>query len=221
MENSGLFSLDSFFSQLTSMYNHHLTEWEALLWQTEVFNVYPEKQIVMALKCHMERSESSRFMPRYGDIKKLLAQDSCSILDLIRLVQKHGSYSAPDVNGLDPILAKTIEGLGGWVQVCKELPSAEDPISMKNYEEKFKKAVERANKKITIENEPVAPLISRVDLALLERAQKEKALSLGYAEQAEHKQLLNLDKSSQIVAIKRQLNKTASCVSSEASGPLK
>ena len=109
----------------------------------------------------MEKSCRRHFMPKYGDIKELLAEDEVSFTEFVGLVQRYGSYNPPPQDLVAPALAKSIEILGGWIQVCHDLPSREDHIGIAKYEAKFMKAAETAIKKIALKGESITPLIGR------------------------------------------------------------
>lgn len=150
-------------SAMARMYNYDLSDFESMLWMGEVFDVYPDKDIILALKHYMENGDQSRFMPKYGDIKKLLETQDDTIQQLNLLVTRYGSYSTPPPEEISPLLLATIEQLGGWVKVCAEMPDSANGMQFSQYLKRAESACNIARKRVAIYSEEPKSLTSRSD----------------------------------------------------------
>lgn len=202
-KDSEIKSIDDFMAEVASMYNHHMTDTEALFWQSEIFLVYSEKEILAAFKYYMENHESRRFMPRYADIKEILqGQDSDNIFNLARLVHKYGSYRAPQAGECSDAMLKAIELLGGWQRVCREMPDTlHGGYELSQYEKKFTQALEIGKKRVNFHNEKAKQIQGRAQ-NLLEKESKDRSLLKNDLKTIEQKGKLTAE---QVVKMTKQM----------------
>lgn len=148
-------------ASMARMYNHDLTSFESMLWAGEIFSVYNDKDIILALKHYMENGTQSRFMPRYGDIKQLLAVEDDTLGEIRLLVSRYGSYNPPSPSETTPLLLATIEQLGGWSTVCAEMPDSSESMLFTQYAKRAEKACQAAKKRVAIYKQTPNALLGR------------------------------------------------------------
>lgn len=140
-----------FLLDMCSMYNYTLSELETLMWSSRILTQFSDREIINALIAHMEGPRGS-FFPKYGEIRTVLGGSS-NQLDLERLVRCSSPYEAPAVN--DPVLRHAIFLLGGWVEVCQQMPDPiERPIDYKQYMNRAETALLQAKNHVQIHGDP-------------------------------------------------------------------
>lgn len=161
MSNSYPKNAHEMLAAMARMYNYDLTSFESMLWVGEIFDIYNDKDVIFALKYHMENGTRSRFMPKYGEIKQLLEVHDDTLQEIRLLVSRYGSYSPPPVNETTPLVLATIEQLGGWVKVCAEMPDASDSASFSQYIKRAESACQAARKHVGVYKKAPKGLIGR------------------------------------------------------------
>lgn len=136
-------------AEMARLYRYDLSEFEATLWVTQVFNRYPSEAVMRALLAHMgSGGRDSAFMPKFGDILARLAPplDVSSIVDAVK---RFGPYKVPAIT--DPTLRLAIEKMGGWVRVCSEMPdSSTRSIDFDRYMKRLDAALAQARNAIEV-----------------------------------------------------------------------
>lgn len=137
-------------AEMARMYNYNLSDFEAMMWAAQVFDVYPPDVVMRALIAHMESgTQDANFMPRYGAIKAKL-EPVRGFKELEQAVRLTGPYSTPKIK--DPILLAAIEQLGGWVRVCTEMPDPiARPIDFERYVKRAETALQLAKTQVQVQ----------------------------------------------------------------------
>lgn len=145
-QNANEFLLD-----MCSMYNYTLSELETLMWQQRIFSQFSHREIINALVAHMEGPRGS-FFPKYGEIRSILGKDTTQI-DFERLVRSSSPYEAPEVE--NPVLRHAIVLLGGWVEVCQQMPDpVSRPIDYQHYMKRVDAAIVQAKHHVQVHGDP-------------------------------------------------------------------
>lgn len=156
-------SASEMLAAMARMYNYDLSSFESILWSAEVLDIYDDREIMLAFKYYMENGEQSRFMPKYGEIKRLLEEKEDVTQKLLNLVSRYGSYSPPSPKHTSTLLLATIEHLGGWAKVCSEMPDSSNELSFAQYVKRTEKAAALAKKNIQIRSVTPNSLVGRVN----------------------------------------------------------
>lgn len=133
--------------EMSRMYGREIGVMEAYLWKTEVFERYPARQVIGALKLYMEgRGTGKRFMPMYGDILEILEPVS-EVMIIERAIKSGSPYVAPSFE--DPVITQAIQNMGGWPRVCELLPdSTANSFDYDRFVKQLEKAVQSAKQEV-------------------------------------------------------------------------
>lgn len=144
-----------FLLDMCSMYNYTMSELETLMWEARIFSQFDGRMVINALIAYAEGPRCS-FFPKYGEIRNMLG-GSASQIDLERLVREGSPYEAPVID--NPVLKQAIIFLGGWVQVCEQMP---DPVTRSidyhSYMKRAEAALAQAKSHVQIHGEPTQTL---------------------------------------------------------------
>lgn len=144
-------------AEMARIYKYDLSAFEALLWQTQVFDDFPDEVVMRALMEHMMgNGPDAKFMPKPGAIKNRLVHTP-GFAEIHAAVKVGSPYIAPNIS--DPALIEAIQMMGGWAQVCAEMPdNRESPIDYDRYTKRFEAAIGAARNKVNIHGHSPAPL---------------------------------------------------------------
>lgn len=136
-------------AHMANIYRYEISDFEAVLWQTQVINRYPNEAVMRALLAHMESgTNDSNFMPKYGAIKARL-EPIAGFTQVHEAVRKFGPYQVPEIS--DPVLLSAIDQMGGWAKVCEEMP---DPVGravdFDRYMKRFENAIQTGKQRVNV-----------------------------------------------------------------------
>ncbi|MBO9484339.1 DUF6475 domain-containing protein [Salinisphaera sp. G21_0] len=108
--------------------------------------VYPISDIQRACSTHVRNPDSGQFMPKAGDIVRLIEGDTGSQagqagVKVDKALRIQGPYV--DVCFDDPIIHRVIEDMGGWVHYCTRSNEDEYVFQQKEFERRYKGYVGR------------------------------------------------------------------------------
>jgi hypothetical protein len=138
---------------------YEMTAFEADAWLS-VIEAVPQERFLAFLKHHYA---TSPFAPTPSDATKhldLSINPEVAFEDLRRLVRELGPYRTP-VN-VTPLLAHTIEALGGWVQVNAIMPDITNKQELRAFRERFDSAFGTSIVKVRIEGVKETPLLRSI-----------------------------------------------------------
>lgn len=143
--------------EIARICKHDLSDFEALMWTTQIFECYPPEVVMRALRAHMESgTNDANFMPKYGAIKARL-EPVRGFVEIEHAVRTGNPYVAQQFN--DPVLIQAIHQMGGWERVCAEMPDPrERPIDFSQYVKRFEVALSAAKTKVEIHGMTPRPL---------------------------------------------------------------
>jgi len=166
---------------LTAMarhYRYEMSDFEAMMWTARILSRFDDESIMRALIACMERpGRDKQFFPHYGVVLEMLEEPACAqvIEDLVR---RGTPYESPRID--DPVLSTAIGLLGGWAQVCSELPdSQENPAGYTAYMRRMEAAMGQAARQIKVHGRTPPSLVGLASqhnrLLALAREQSAKA----------------------------------------------
>lgn len=132
-------------SQMFTQAKTDMTELEANLWATEIerlgcFSLISFAKFWISGEAGVLRAPRIQDFRRYADPSSL--NEELAFNTLYLKVGSCGPYSDPDFD--DARLHAAVLELGGWVQVCQEIPSIGDDFRYKRYKDRFSTAWENA-----------------------------------------------------------------------------
>jgi hypothetical protein len=138
---------------------YEMTQFEADAWLS-IIDAVPQDRFLAFLKHHYA---TSPFAPSPSDATKHLdlgINPDVTFEELRRLVSELGPYRAP-VN-VTPLMAHTINALGGWVQVNTVMPDVTNKQELRAFRERFDAAFGASIVKVRIEGVKEVPRLRSI-----------------------------------------------------------
>jgi hypothetical protein len=142
--------------EVLGYYKHQATAFEAQMWSNVIAEVGDEA-VVRFLQAHVQRSP---FAPKVNEAMAMLrpgANNAAAAFEqLAQAVERVGPYNAPIFK--DAALVQAIHGLGGWAQVCEQLPGPGSRFDREAYFKRFEVCYQSGAANVLLEGPKPEPL---------------------------------------------------------------
>ena len=142
--------------EVLGYYKHQATAFEAQMWANVIAEV-GDGAVIKFLQAHVQKSS---FAPKVNEAMAMLrpgANNAAAAFEqLAQAVERVGPYNAPEF--ADAALVQAIHGLGGWAQVCEQLPGPGQRFDREAYFKRFEVCYQAGSATVLLDGPKPEPL---------------------------------------------------------------
>lgn len=115
--------------QVSAAARHTVTSFEADIWleQLERYGPRPVRAFLVNWVSTMPGGKPPAVADLRKELDKSFATEETALETVRDLVTRLGGWESPPADRISPVIARTIEGLGGWVRVVETMPDPGEP----------------------------------------------------------------------------------------------